>query len=54
MIETLLYGNKKYKYDDNKFILNQTIAYIIKSKRFDKKDDDDDHAEIDDDHHSET
>ena len=41
MIETLLYGNKKYKRDVNTYILNQTIAYINKSKRFDKKTDDD-------------
>ncbi len=44
MIETLLYGNKKYKRDVNTYILNQTIAYINKSKRFEKKTDDD-HAE---------
>ena len=45
LIETLLYGNKKYKRDVNTYILNQTIAYINKSKeRFAKKTDDD-HAE---------
>ena len=44
MIETLLYGNKRYKRDVNTYILNQTIGYINKSKRFEKKPDDD-HAE---------
>ena len=42
---TLLYGNKKYKKDVNTYILNQTINYINKSKRFEKKTDDD-QAEI--------
>ena len=41
MIETLLCGNKKYKRDVNTYILNKTIAYINKSKRFEKKTDDD-------------
>ena len=36
-IDTLLYGNKKYKKDVNTDILNQTINYINKSKRFEKK-----------------
>lgn len=41
IINTLLYGNKKYKKDVNTYILNQTINYINKSKRFEKKIDDD-------------
>ena len=45
IINTLLYGNKKYKTDINTYILNQTINYINKSKRFEKKTDDD-QAEI--------
>ncbi len=45
IINTLLYGNKKYKKDVNTYILNQTINYINKSKRFEKKTDDD-QAEI--------
>ena len=45
IINTLLYGNKKYKKDVNTYILNQTINYIDKSKRFEKKPDDD-QAEI--------
>ena len=55
IIRTLLYGIKKYKYDDNRYILNQTIDYVIKSKRFDKQIDDqavtqdDDQTETDDD-----
>ena len=44
-IEILLYGNKKYKKVVNTYILNQTINYINKSKRFEKKNDDD-QAEI--------
>ena len=45
VIETLLYGNKMYKKDVNTYILNQTITYINKSKRFEKKTDGDDNAE---------
>ena len=45
IINTLLYGTKKYKIDVNTYILNQTINYINKSKRFEKKTDDD-QAEI--------
>ena len=41
IIEILLYGNKKYKKDVNTYILNQTITYINKSKRFETKTDDD-------------
>ena len=41
VIKTLLYGNKKYKKDVNTYILNETINYIHKSKRFVKKTDDD-------------
>ena len=37
IIEILLYGNKTYKKDVNTYILNQTIAYINKSKRFESK-----------------
>ena len=44
-IDILLYGNKKYKKVVNTYILNQTINYISKSKRFEKKTDDD-QAEI--------
>ena len=44
-VNTLLYGNKKYKKEINTYILNQTINYINKSKRFEKKTDDD-QAEI--------
>ena len=40
-INTLLYGNKKYKKDVKTYILNQTINYINKSKRFEKKTNDD-------------
>ena len=40
-INTLLYGNKMYKKEINTYILNQTINYINKSKRFEKKTDDD-------------
>ena len=45
IINTLLYGNNKYKKDVNTYILNQTINYINKSKRFENKTDDD-QAEI--------
>ena len=41
IINTLLYGNNKYRKDVNTYILNQTINYINKSKRFEKKIDDD-------------
>jgi hypothetical protein len=53
-IRTLLYGIKKYKYEENRYILNQTIAYIIKSKRFDKQNDDNNHVIIHDDNHMES
>ena len=41
IIKTLLYGDKKYTKDVNTYILNQTINYIKKSKRFEKSLDDD-------------
>ena len=41
IFQTLLYGNKKYNKVINTYILNQTINYIYKSKRFEKKSDDD-------------
>ena len=41
ILNTLLYGNKKYNKDINTYILNQTIQYIKKSKRFEKTTDDD-------------
>ena len=42
MVQTLLYGKKMYTKDVNTYILNQTILYINKSKRFEKKTDVDD------------
>ena len=41
ILKTLLYGNKKYTKDINTYILNKTINYINRSKRFEKKTDDD-------------
>ena len=36
IVKILLYGSKKYNNDTNTYILNETINFIKKSKRFDK------------------
>ena len=36
IIKNILYGNKKYNKDINTYILNETINFIKRSKRFEK------------------
>ena len=36
IVETFLYGNPAYSVNDNKLILNASIRYNLKTKRFDR------------------